>query len=124
MSDVGRAGPGPARPRPALRFPDDRDPMYTVGQVADLLGVQPAFLRRLEAHDAVSPARSTGGQRRYSRRQVEHIDALTRLIADGITLAGATRIIALQAELDDLRRQLAAATEAFDTTTPPMSPAG
>jgi MerR family transcriptional regulator, heat shock protein HspR len=108
VSDLSRAGDEPARLRPALRFPTDGEPLYTVGQVADLLGVQPAFLRRLEAHDAVAPSRSAGGQRRYSRREVEHIAAINGLMADGMTLAGAKRIIALQAEVDELRRRLTA----------------
>ena len=95
-------------PRPPLRFPADSDPLYTVGQVADLLGVPPAFLRRLEAHDAVRPSRTSGGQRRYSRIEVEHLDALSELMADGITLAGAMRIVALQTEVDELRRRLVA----------------
>ena len=102
-------GSGPlAPPRAPLRFPADSDPLYTVGQVADLLGVPPAFLRRLEAHDAVRPSRTSGGQRRYSRTEVQHIDALSGLMADGITLAGAMRIVALQTEVDELQRRLAA----------------
>jgi MerR family transcriptional regulator, heat shock protein HspR len=109
VSSDGRAGDRPARLRPELRFPGDAEPSYTVGQVAELLGVQPAFLRRLEAQGAVAPSRTAGNQRRYSRQEVERIDELTELIADGMTLAGATRIIALQAEVDELRRQLAAA---------------
>jgi MerR family transcriptional regulator, heat shock protein HspR len=111
VSDLSRAGHEPARQRPALRFPTDAEPLYTVGQVADLLGVQPAYLRRLEAHDAVTPARSAGGQRRYSRREVEHIAAINGLMADGMTLDGAKRIIALQAEVDELRRRLESADE-------------
>lgn len=96
-----------ASQRPVVRFPDDTEPLYTVGQVADLVGVQPAFLRRLEAHDAVSPSRTTGGQRRYSRREVEHIAVINGLMTEGIGLGAAMRIIALQAEVDDLRRRLA-----------------
>jgi MerR family transcriptional regulator, heat shock protein HspR len=119
MSDPGRADPDTARPLapPAVRFPTDHEPLYTVGQVADLLGVQPAFLRRLEAHDAISPSRSSGGQRRYSRREVEHVAAISALMSDGMTLMGATRIIALQAEVDELRRRLAA----YEATESPLS---
>jgi DNA-binding transcriptional MerR regulator len=106
MTEPGRAGGEPARPRPELRFPDAGDPLYSVGQAAALLGVQPAFLRRLEAHDAVTPQRTAGGQRRYSRREIEHIDVITGLMAEGMTLAGAMRIIALQAQIAELNRRL------------------
>ncbi|HET9116464.1 MAG TPA: MerR family transcriptional regulator, partial [Pseudonocardiaceae bacterium] len=47
---------------------DDVDyPVYTMGTAAELLGVQPAFLRSLDAAGLLSPGRSAGGQRRYSR---------------------------------------------------------
>lgn len=50
---------------------DDADAaLYTVGQVAMMLHVQVAFLRRLDARGVVVPARSAGGQRRYSRREI------------------------------------------------------
>lgn len=108
MSDPGRAAAGPATARPPRsdRFPSDDAALYTVGQVADMLGVQPAFLRRLDSEDVVSPQRSSGGQRRYSRHEIDRVDAIVALLADGMTLAGAKRILALQGEVDALRRQL------------------
>ena len=106
MIPPDRAAP-PAR-SPAVRYPDESEPHYTVGQAAELVGVQPAFLRRLEAFEALSPARTAGGQRRYSRQDLEHIAALNALMGEGFTLAGALRIVELQAEVAELRRQLAA----------------
>jgi DNA-binding transcriptional MerR regulator len=82
--------------------------LYTVGQVADMLGVPPAFLRRLEAQEVVTPRRSAGGQRRYSRLEIQHIDAINDLLGEGMTVAGAKRIIELQGEIAVLREQLAA----------------
>lgn len=109
MNEPGRAARvhGVARPLPP--FPDDDAPLYTVGQVADMLGVQPAYLRRLESEQVVIPQRSVGGQRRYSRLEIAHIDAITCLVGEGMTLAGAKRIIELQNEIAGLRQQLAAA---------------
>ena len=50
---------------------DDEDyPAVTMGQAAELLEVQPAFLRSLDAAGVVTPHRSGGGHRRYSRRQL------------------------------------------------------
>jgi DNA-binding transcriptional MerR regulator len=88
-------------------FPDAAAPLYTVGQVAEMLGVQPAFLRRLDSEHVVTPSRSAGGQRRYSRTDIDRVHAVTGLLAEGMTLAGALRIIELQAEITELRRQLA-----------------
>jgi DNA-binding transcriptional MerR regulator len=106
VSDEGRA-PEPLGARPAAPFPDDAAPLYTIGQVAGMLGVQIPFLRRLESERLVTPARSDGGQRRYSRNEIDDIHAIVGLVGEGFTLAGARRIIALQAEVAELRRQLA-----------------
>ena len=84
--------PGDHAPRLSARapFPDDAVPLYTVGQVADMLGVQAAFLRRLDTLNVVSPSRSAGGQRRYTRLEIEGIHAVTELIGEGFTVAGGT----------------------------------
>ena len=63
----------PPDPRPPLPLPidDEHAPIYSVGQVAGMLGVQPAFVRRLDTEAVVQPARSDGGQRRYSRAEID-----------------------------------------------------
>ena len=43
-----------------------------------MLDMQPAFIRRLDTEGVVCPARSVGGQRRYSRVELGHIAALAR----------------------------------------------
>ena len=91
-----------------LAFDDDRAALYTVGQVASLLGVQPAFLRRLDTEHVVRPARSGGGQRRYSRVDIAHVQHVTRMAGEGMSLAGIRRILALEAEVAALHAQLAA----------------
>jgi len=68
--------------------------------------MQPAFIRRLDTEGVVIPARSPGGQRRYSRIEIDHIAALAGLMSEGMTVAGAQRIIELENEIADLRRQL------------------
>jgi MerR family transcriptional regulator, heat shock protein HspR len=82
--------------------------MYTVGQVAQLLGVQPAFLRRLDTHEVVQPARSDGGQRRYSRSQLTRISQVADLAGEGFTLQAIRRLLELEGQVNELRRQLAA----------------
>jgi DNA-binding transcriptional MerR regulator len=89
-----------------VQLPSRGAPLFTVSQVADLLDLQPAFLRRLDAHEVVTPARSPGGQRRYSQSDIDHIAALVAIMGDGMTLAGAQRIIELENEITRLRAQL------------------
>lgn len=89
-----------------LPFDDEHAPLYTVGQVAGMLGVQPAFLRRLDAEEVVQPARSEGGQRRYSRSEIARVQQVSDMAGEGMTLAGIRRILLLEAEIADLRRRL------------------
>lgn len=87
-----------------LRRLDDPDfPALTMSQAAELLGVQAAFLRSLDAAGILEPHRSTGGHRRYSRSQLELATRLRELLDDGHTLASAGIILALQDELADAR---------------------
>lgn len=90
-----------------LPIDDAHAPLYSVGQVADMLGVQPAFLRRLDAEQVVQPARSEGGQRRYSRAEIGRVQQVSALAADGLSLSGIRRILELEAEVANLKRQLA-----------------
>jgi DNA-binding transcriptional MerR regulator len=79
---------------------DDLDyPAYTTGRAAEVLGVQQAFLRSLDAVGAVSPARSAGGRRRYSRRQLAFAARIRELLDQGHTLAAARRILDLEDDL-------------------------
>lgn len=89
-----------------LPFDDEHAPLYTVGQVARMLDVQPAFLRRLDVEEVVQPARSDGGQRRYSRSEIGLVQKVSGMASEGMTLAGIRRILVLEAEVAGLERQL------------------
>ena len=80
---------------------DDDFPSYSVGQASEVLGVQPAFLRSLDAAGLISPGRSHGGHRRYSRRQLGMAARVQELFGEGHSMASATQVLALE---DDLRR--------------------
>jgi DNA-binding transcriptional MerR regulator len=100
-----------------LAFDEEHTPLYTVGQVAGMLEVQPAFLRRLDLEELVQPARSGGGQRRYSRSEIARVQRVSEMASEGLTLAGIRRILVLEAEVADLKRRLAA--ERSKSTRPP-----
>ena len=76
--------------------------------VALINGIGVAFLRRLDTQGVVRPGRSPGGQRRYSRLDIARVQHVTRLADEGMTLAGIRRILLLEAEVADLRNQIAA----------------
>ncbi len=89
-----------------LPFHDEHLAIYSVGQVADMLKVQPAFLRRLDNEAVVCPARSEGGQRRYSVNQIYLVEKVMGLAAEGLTLAGIRRLLDLEAQVKELQREI------------------
>ena len=86
---------------------DDADlPLFTVGQVAGMLEVQQAFLRRLDQHQIVRPSRSEGGQRRYSRNEITVVQYVVGLVDEGMTLAAVRRVLVLEARVRELEAEL------------------
>jgi MerR family transcriptional regulator, heat shock protein HspR len=84
---------------------DENAPLYTVGQVAELLGLKQAFLRRVDQLQVVSPQRSEGGQRRYTRYEIQVIQQVVNMADQGITLQAIRRIIALERQLAQASRE-------------------
>jgi DNA-binding transcriptional MerR regulator len=89
-----------------LPIDDATAPIFTVGQVSLFLNVQPAFLRRLDAENVVRPARSDGGQRRYSRHDMTRVQRTAELMSEGMTLVGILRIFELEAQVRALESEL------------------
>ncbi|WP_327581401.1 MerR family transcriptional regulator [Nonomuraea sp. NBC_00507] len=100
-----RRSSGDTDRRARLSLDDEHAPLYSIGQVTTMLEVQHAFLRRLEEYQLVRPQRSAGGQRRYSRRDIEHLQQVVGLIEEGMSLVAVRRILYLQRQLTSARRQ-------------------
>lgn len=96
-----------AAPKGANALDDHGAPLYTIGQVSDLLGMPAATLRRLEDERFVAPSRSHGGQRRYSRDEVDRINEIRELTDEGVTLPGVRKVLELRRRIDELEEQLA-----------------
>jgi excisionase family DNA binding protein len=88
---------------PLSRLDDPGFPALTMSQAAELLGVQAAFLRSLDGSGVLSPHRSPGGHRRYSREQLAVAARMRGLLDDGHSLASAETIVCLQDELAESR---------------------
>ena len=84
---------------------DENAPLYTVGQVAEMLAVKQAFLRRVDELQVVSPQRSAGNQRRYTRYEIRVIQQVVTMADEGITLEAIRRIIALERQLAQVARE-------------------
>lgn len=85
------------------RLDDEEEPLYPIGVVAELLDVTVQVVRRYDDSGVVSPARSDGGQRRYSRNDIARLARVVEMSDEGISSAGIRRILELEAELEDLK---------------------
>jgi DNA-binding transcriptional MerR regulator len=86
-------------------FDDENVPLYTVGQVAQMLAVKHAFLRRVDELRVVSPQRSAGGQRRYTRVEIRIIRQVATMAGKGMTIPAIRRIIELEQRLAEVTRE-------------------
>jgi DNA-binding transcriptional MerR regulator len=71
-----------------------RRPLFSIGAVSRMLELAPATIRTWEVrYGLVSPERSQGGQRLYSREQVEQLRFVKGAIARGSRPAEAHRLL-------------------------------
>jgi MerR family transcriptional regulator, heat shock protein HspR len=92
--------------------------LFSISVAAELAGLHPQTLRVYEREGLLDPARSAGGTRRYSRRDIEKLAEICALAADGLNLAGIRRVLALQEETRQLQAELARLRE-FAGEQPP-----
>ncbi|AKN70328.1 MerR family transcriptional regulator [Streptomyces sp. PBH53] len=95
----------PAENTPVAGNLDDDDyPAYTMGRAADVLGTTPAFLRAVGEAGLITPLRSEGGHRRYSRHQLRIAARARELVDQGTPIEAACRIVSLEDQLDEALR--------------------
>jgi DNA-binding transcriptional MerR regulator len=75
--------------------------LYKIGEVCKLADVQPYVLRYWETEfPALAPSKSLGGQRLYTRREIDIILRIKQLLySEGLTIVGAKK--RLDTELTD-----------------------
>jgi DNA-binding transcriptional MerR regulator len=86
------------------RFDDDDYPAYTMGRAAEMIGATPAFLRAIGEARLITPLRSEGGHRRYSRYQLRIAARARELVDQGTPVGAACRIVILEDQLDEALR--------------------
>ena len=93
--------------RRSSKLEDEGYPAYTIGLAAELLGVQPAFLRSLDAAGLLTPNRSAGRQRRYSRAELTLALRVRELLDRNMPLVAAIRIVSLERQLEAAHQRIA-----------------
>ena len=86
--------------------PGPAQAVYVISVAAELAGMHPQTLRIYERKGLVDPARTTGGNRRYSEADVAMLLRIAQLTAQGLNLAGVKRVLALEAEVTRLEDEL------------------
>ena len=86
------------------RLDDDDYPAYTMGRAAELLGTTPNFLRAIGEARLITPLRSEGGHRRYSRYQLRVAARARELVDSGVSVDAACRIVILEDQLEEAQR--------------------
>ena len=80
--------------------------VYVISVAAELAGMHPQTLRIYERRGLVQPARTQGGNRRYSDADIERLQRISELAEQGMNLEGIRRVMELEAENARLRREL------------------
>ena len=83
---------------------------------AELAGVHPQTLRNYERTGLLNPQRTTGGSRRFSDEDLQVLRRIQELTNDGVNLEGVKRILRLERELDEARREVAALRDAVQSS--------
>ena len=90
-----------------MRFEDDIDrPLFMISVAAELAGMHPQTLRVYERRGLVRPQRSAKNTRRYSLRDVERLRRIQELTELGLNLAGVERVLAMEAQLAVMAREI------------------
>ncbi|MEE2749929.1 MAG: MerR family transcriptional regulator [Myxococcota bacterium] len=67
---------------------------FRIGEVSELVGVEPHVLRYWETEFRMRPHRSSSGQRLYRKKDIERFLRIRKLLhAEGFTIAGARKVL-------------------------------
>jgi len=119
---------------PGLMPVDDEGRLYKIGEVCKMAEVQPYVLRYWETEfPPLAPNKSGGGQRLYTRREIDIILRIKQLLySEGFTIAGAKKKLDIEMSapaaeaaapqskdvskaLGDVKRELTAILELLDS---------
>jgi MerR family transcriptional regulator, heat shock protein HspR len=85
------------------RTPGADQGVYAISVAADLVGMAPQALRLYEQRGLLDPERTEGGTRRYSENDLERLNRIGQLLADGLNLAGIAAVLDLERDNAALR---------------------
>src|ERR1700723_3639051 len=100
--------PRPIRTTPRVEVAADRG-VFMISVAAELAEMHPQTLRMYETRGLIEPSRSPKGTRLYSQADVERLRRIQQMTAElGLNLAGVERVLALEAQMEELQTQMRA----------------
>jgi len=83
-----------------------RRAVYVISVAAELAGMHPQTLRIYERRGLVQPARTSGGNRRYSDEDIARLRRIAALASQGMNLEGIRHVMSLEDEVIRLRNEV------------------
>ena len=74
----------------------DHHAVYVISVAAEIAGVHPQTLRIYERRGLLSPARTSGGNRRYSNADIQRLRRIAELADGGMNLEGIRQVLELE----------------------------
>jgi MerR family transcriptional regulator/heat shock protein HspR len=84
---------------------DSERGVFMISVAAELAHMHPQTLRVYEARGLIEPKRSPKNTRLYSQRDVELLQRIQQLTAEGLNLAGVERVLELERRIEELERR-------------------
>jgi MerR family transcriptional regulator/heat shock protein HspR len=82
-------------------------PQFLISNVAEMLNIHPQTLRQYEREGLITPSRTNGKIRLYSRSDVEEIKYILTLTRDlGVNLAGVNIILQMNRKINELEGEI------------------
>jgi MerR family transcriptional regulator/heat shock protein HspR len=81
-------------------------PVYLISVAAELSGMHPQTLRMYERRGLVRPQRTAKNTRRYSWVDLQRLRRIQELTEMGLNLAGVERVLALEAQMEAMAREV------------------
>jgi MerR family transcriptional regulator/heat shock protein HspR len=80
--------------------------VYVISVAAELSGMHPQTLRNYERVGLLNPARTQGGNRRYSEADIARLHRIAELVDAGLNLEGIRQVLELEHQVAELRKQV------------------
>ena len=103
MSGAGGGMRGVRRETISASIDEERG-VFMISVAAELAHMHPQTLRTYEARGLIEPQRSPKNTRLYSQRDVELLQRIQQLTAEGLNLVGVERVLALEQRIAELER--------------------